>query len=249
MKTSGITFLSQAEKLTCKIYNLPRHYSILDPEFVGRLAAVVLLSPAAALDLCFHSLLTLPTFTYAIGKSIYQSKLDLTLPWQHIQRMRNSVAPLVFGSTFGFVNPLAGVALSEPTDKHVIVGMLGSNTEQNLDTPCSPIHSFSIVESIAKYYKYAISKGLKKEIFPEDYVEILKGAKNIEKSLESLQAQEFLHKITNITLLVMVKIVQSIENSGISMFSKQLLIRSSFLLVPILTLVDAAISLIVESFF
>ena len=57
MKTSDLSFLSFAEQLTMRAYQLPRESSIGASEIISRLAALILLSPAAALDLAFHSLL------------------------------------------------------------------------------------------------------------------------------------------------------------------------------------------------
>lgn len=249
MKTSELSFLSSAEKLTLEAYQFPRKYSTGASEIISRLAAAILLSPAAALDLTFHSVLVLPTFIYSIGKSIYLRQIDFTLPWQHIQRVRNAVAPLLLGSAFGVLHPFAGLAMSEATDKHAVIGMLSSNTNQNLETPCSPIHSLSIVENIAKKHRYAQSGGVKKEIFSLEHVKILNDVKNLGKSLEALQAQEFIHKITNVTLFVMAKIKIGIENSNLSELSKAILVRLSGLLVPVLTTIDITITLLVQTFF
>ena len=177
MKTSELSFLSGAEKVTLKAYEFPREHSRATSEIMSRLAAVALLSPAAALDLAFHSALVLPTFVYAIGKSLHQGRADFTLPWQHIQRVRNAVAPLLLGSAWGALHPFAGLAMSEATDKHAVVGMLSSHTNQRLETPCSPIHSLAIVENIAKNHRYAEINGVKKEIFWAEHIKVLKGAR------------------------------------------------------------------------
>ncbi len=357
MKTSELSFLSGAEKLTMGAYHQPRKYSIVASEVISRLAAAILLSPAAALDLVFHTLLVLPTFVYAIGKSIHQRQADFTLPWQHLQRVRNAIAPLLLGSAFGVLHPFAGLAMSEATDKHAVIAMLSSNTGQNLETPCnpipslpivvgnvaknhqhgelsgegdgeenfsaehvdvlkdarslkesfeeswkateesweslkesfkksmeesleeslksseafkhaaiamlssntgqnletpcSPIHSLSIVENVAKNHRYGeLSGGRgKKEIFSAEHVKVLKDARSLEESLEALQAQEFIHKITNVTFFVMVEIKVAIENSCLSDLSKAILLRVSGLLVPILTVVDITITLLAQAFF
>jgi hypothetical protein len=67
--------------------------------------------------------------------------------------------------------------------------------------------------------------------------------------LEALQAQEFIHKITNVTLFVMAKTKVGIENSCLSDLSKAILVRVSGLLVPILTVVDITITLLAQAFF
>jgi hypothetical protein len=251
MRTSELSFLSGAEKLTLEAYHQPQYYSTVASEVISRLAAAILLSPAAALDLVLHSLLILPTFTYSIGKSIYQRQADFTLPWQHLQRIRNAIAPLLLGSAFGVLHSYAGLAMSEATDKHAVVGMLSSNTGQDLETPCSPIHSLSIVENVAKNHPYVelSDGGGRKEIFPPEHVKVLKDARSLEESLEALQAQEFIHKITNVTLFVMVEIKIAIENSCLSDLSKAVLLRVSGLLVPILTVVDSTITLLAQAFF
>lgn len=250
MRTSELSFLSGAEKLTLEAYHQPRKYSILASEVISRLAAAILLSPAAALDLVLHSLLILPTFIYSIGKSIYQRQADFTLPWQDLQRIRNAIAPLLLGSAFGVLHSYAGLAMSEATDKHAVIGVLSSNTGQNLETPCSPIHSLSIVENIAKNHRYVeLSDGRRKEIFSPEHVKVLKNARSLEESLEVLQAQEFIHKITNVTLFVMAEIKIAIENSCLSDLSKAILVRVSGLLVPILTVVDITITLLAQAFF
>lgn len=251
MKTSELSFLSGAEKLTLGAYHKPQEYSIVASEVISRLAAAILLSPAAAFDLVFHTLLVLPTVVYAIGKSIYQRQVDFTLPWQHLQRVRNAIAPLLLGSAFGVLHPFAGLAMSEATDKHAVIGMLSSNTGQNLETPCSPIHSLSIVENIAKNHRYVeLREGRgRKEIFSPEHVKILKDARGLEESLETLQAQEFIHKITNVTLFVMAEIEVAIENSCLSDLGNAILIRASGLLVPILTVVDVTITLLAQAFF
>lgn len=250
MKTSELSFLSDAEKLTLRAYHQPRKYSIVVSEVVSRLAAAILLSPAAALDLVLHTLLTLPTFVYAIGKSIDQRQTDFTLPWQHLQRARNAVAPLLLGSAVGILHPRAGMAVSEATDKHALIGMLSSNIEPTLETTCSPIHSLSIVENMAKKYRYVeLSNGQKKEIFSLEHIQALQSARSLEESLERLQAQEWIHKITNLTRFVMAKIVTGIDQSCLSDLNKQILLRISGLLVPVLTGVDMTIALLAQTFF
>ncbi len=249
MPTSEVSFLNGAEKAVFRAYTFSRKHSTLVSEILGRLAAAILLTPAAALDLAFHSIMVIPTCLYSVGKFLYKREADFTLPWQHIQRMRNAVAPLLFGSFFGILHPYAGVAMSEPTDKHAILGMLSSNTKQNFDTPCSPIHSLSIIEDIANHHRFAEINGVKREIFSAEHIQAIKDARNLEESLEIVQAQELIHKISNITGFVMAKIRLSIENSHLSHLSKAILVRASGLLVPILTATDMTVALLAQAFF
>jgi hypothetical protein len=251
MRTADFSFLSGAEKVTLMAYKHPREISVVASEILSRLAATILLSLGAALDIAYHTIMLLPTVIYAIGKSIYYCKADFTLPWQHLQRVRNAVGPLLLGSALGLIHPYAGLMISEPTDKHAVMGMLTSNAppNQGLETPCSPIHSLSIVEDIALKHATVEEKGVKKEIFSPDHIRVIQSAKCFEKSLESLQAQEFIHKITNTTLLVMAAIAQSIRDSVSSDIGREVLVRLSGFLVPILTIVDIAITLLVQTYF
>jgi hypothetical protein len=242
---SGISFSFLAERA---IYDL--HFQGLDPyslEVIDRIAAFILLSPAAALDIATHTILVFPAIIYSIGKLIYLLELNFTLPWQHLQRIRNAVAPLIFGSVFGLIHPKAGLIISQPTDKHIVLGMLSSNVVK-LDTPCSPIQSLSIIAELAESNRYAEKNGEQKEIFPPEYVKIINEACNFEKSLESLQAQEFMFKITNITLYVMGMIVETIKQSNLSSLNQEILTRLSGVLIPILTAVDVAITLLAQTF-
>ena len=86
----------------------------------------------------------------------------------------------------GIIHPHAALAVCEPTDKHIVIGILSSNTKSNIETACSPIHSLSIVEDLAKSHRYAELDGKKIEIFSAEHIKVLSDAKNFERSLESL---------------------------------------------------------------
>lgn len=165
MRSTELSFLALAGKTTLNSYQYLKSHSRLGAEVISCLAAVALLSPAAALDFALHSLCVVPTFAYAIGKSIYQRKIDFTIPWQHLQRVRNAIAPLFLGSIYGAVHPYVGLVLCEPTDKHAVLGMLSSNSTLEFVTPCSPVHSLEIVEQIAKKIGSRIPKITEKKYF------------------------------------------------------------------------------------
>lgn len=248
--TASLSFLSTAETLTLVAYDAPRKFSVLASETISRIAAASLLSTGAALDIAMHSLFVLPTFTYAIGRSIYLwEKADFNLPWQHIQRVCNAVAPLFLGSALGILHPFAGIAVSEPSDKHIALGILSSNTNQHFTTPCSPVHSLSMIEQLAASHPYAEHQEDRREIFSQEHLKLISTAKSFEESLEALQAQEYIQKITNTTLHVMAKIIECIKQSNLDCFSEELLIRLSGLLVPVLTIVDLSVALIAQAFF
>ena len=137
MNTSAISLISNAQKLTsdtCRYRSSSGNpvFSLVETEVVSQVVsriAALLLSPAAAVDLAFHSIMIFPAFIYALGTSIYQREMDFLLPWQHLKRIQNAVAPLIFGSIFGVFHPNSGILISEPSDKHAIVGMLSSNID------------------------------------------------------------------------------------------------------------------------
>lgn len=248
--SADFSFVSVVERITLLSHQGLRERSVVVAEVVSRLAAL-LLSPAAALDIAFHTIHILPTFIYAIGKSIYLRTASFTLPWQHLQRVRNAVMPLLLGSAFGVIHPFAGILMSEPTDKHAVLGMLTSNTGLNPKTPCSPIHSLSIIEDIAKKHSKVKVGDRNVEIYTPQHIAAIQSAKDFEKNLESLQAQEFIHKITNVTVMVMYKIVGSLGGLVGPGATTQgaILTRLAGVLVPVLTVVDVAIALIVHSIF
>lgn len=237
---ASLSFVSGAEKIVLGSYlHLEKHSGVL-AEIVGRIAAAALLSLSAALDIVFHTAMIAPTFLYAIGKSVILWQADFTLPWQHLQRIRNAVAPLLLGSVLGVIHPYAGLLVSEPTDKHIVTGMLSSNTCHFTETPCSPVHSLEMASELASSCK---------EVFSDQQRSALKDAASYEYSLEALQAQEYIHKITNITLYAMAGIRSAIEYSGMDDFSKEALTRLSGVLIPLLTAVDLVIVVLVQAFF
>lgn len=249
MKSSELSFISFAEHLTIRAYKYPREYSVIASELIGRVAAAILLTPAAALDFTAHSLLIIPTIIYSMGKSVYQREVNFILPWQHTQRVRNAVAPLLFGSVFGVLHPYAGLVMSEATDKQTAIGILGSNVGQTFETPCSPIHSLAIVEALARRNRFATVDGVKHEIFTAGHIEALSGARKFEESLEGLQSQEFVHKITNVTLAVMAIIKISADRSRLNPMVREVLVRASGVLIPVLTTVDILITFIMQAMF
>ena len=248
MSTSSLSFLSSAEKITLWAYEAPQGTSVILSEVISRLAAVTLLSLAAALDIAIHTVLIFPTCLYALGKSLYKSEIDFVLPWQHLQRVRNAIAPLVLESAFGLIHPFAGLAMCEPADKHSILGMLSSNIFEKFDTPCSPVYSLSIVENMAATHQFVEKDGVKKEVFSPEHLQLIQDAKSYEKTLEGFQAQEFIFKITNITLFALSIINKEIEDCyPYEEIQKEIYIRLSGFLIPVLSVIDTAIALIMQT--
>lgn len=256
-KLTCISFLSQVEKITQKAYEGPpiktgirgnqyREESIMTPltSFIISRLAAALLSPAAALDMCVHTFFLLPTFIYCIGTSIYHREVDFTLPWQHLQKVQNAVAPLILGSLFGILHPLTGIAVSEPSDKHIALGILSSHQKKPFETPCSPIHSLSIIEAIASSHQSS-----DEEVFPPEYLQIIRETRGFEESLESLQVQEWLYKITNTTSRVLSRLIEEIDNCYLSSFTEETLKRLSGLLALVLAPIDFSTALLFQAFF
>lgn len=244
MKPSEFSFISAAEKLTVLAYVTPRNYSVVLSEVISRIAAVTLLSPAAGLDIGMHAFFLLPTISYAIGKALYSREIDFTLPWQHLQRIQNSVLPLLLGSAFGVVHPFAGIFVSEPTDKHSALSILYSDTkDEAFHAFCTPIDSLEMIEKIAVENRFAENS----EIFPEEYIKAIQEANFYEKILQIFQGQEFVHIVFNVTFRVMAGIIDVINETNLPLLFKEVLARISGFCVPLLTAVDLAIALTVQS--
>lgn len=240
MSISNISFTSYSEKITLCAYEGLKSRSTFLAEVIGRLSAALFLSLGAALDIAFHALFFFPSCLYAIGKSVILWRWDFSIPWEHLQRVRNALAPLIFGSVLGLIHPYAGIFLSEGTDKHIALGMLASNKESGLNTPCSPIRTYEMVTAIAKDNK---------AVFPQKHIEAIESVASYEKTLQSLQAQEFIHKLTNTTLYTMAAIKFALRDSDLSLFWKETFLRISGILIPILTVFDFAIGLLLQGFF
>ncbi|NGX42382.1 MAG: hypothetical protein K940chlam7_00662 [Chlamydiae bacterium] len=59
---------------------------------------------------------------------------------QHLQRVRDAVFPLFFGSLLGLIHPHLGTYAAEPTKKHIATGILLSGTDKgNFDAVCTPL--------------------------------------------------------------------------------------------------------------
>ncbi len=238
MSTAQVSFLSLAERLWVNVdaslipQDDPYKYETVR-SVVGRLISFTLFSPAAGLDLVFHSACIFPAVVYALGKSVWLCRPDFTLPWQHLLRVQNAVSPLLFASLFSLVHIWAGLALSESADKHAALGILTSGVTF-VDTPCSPIRSLSIVKDMALQDP---------EVFPKEYLEGLESAIDLEESLESLEAQQILHRMS-LTFHFSSALVNNPQDSFNFLF-----VRFLGILLPLLTVLDLGFALILETFF
>lgn len=243
MRLSQISFLSQAEKITLSSYrdfgdSVPAQ---LMAQVASRLAAMILLSPAAALDICFHTVVIIPVAFYSFGKGEFSQIHD------HLQRIQNAVAPLILGSVCGLIHPYMGIFMSEPTDKHIFLGILSSHTNNHFETPCSPIHTYSLVEELAETVPYEPNG--KFEIFTKEHLKAIREVKKIETSLECLQTQEYIHKITNLTLYAMAAIKLGLDKSYLGFLLREGLVRSAGLLIPLFATIDFLIAETAQALF
>jgi len=256
---TNLTEFCLVSKVETLITTIPKwaaenRVSTIAVAIIARLAAA-LLSPAAAIDLCFHAILVIPTFVIALASSLWNWKTDFTMPWQHVQRARNAIAPLVLGSAAGLIHPMAGIFFSEPTDKHAAVGMLGAGindpeTKKKILTPCSPVDSLSLIETLAKAQPTA-DDGT--EIFSDEQIDAIRGAKSLEGSLEALQAQEALHRWVNGSHLVTKKLLDLLGYFELDpvacSWGKWLAIRAVGLLLFPLALIDCTLALLLQALF
>ncbi|WP_420420536.1 hypothetical protein [Simkania sp.] len=247
--SSNISLISLAELATLTALEKSIQYLPITGHLIGRVVGAAILSVAAALEIVTQTTLMMPAIIYAVGKSIYQRKMDFTLPWQHLQRIQSAVYPLFFAGGFSLIHPYVGLYTTLQTDKIAVLGMLGSNLYSSTETPCSPIHSLSIIERIAKKIQTVEKDSKTIEIFPESHLNAIRCALDYEKGFQQLQAQEFLYKLTNLNLYAMAAILGAIENSGLNVEMKEGLKRLSGVLIPLFGFIDLITALALQAFF
>lgn len=194
-------------------------------EVCSRIAGL-LLSPAAAIDIIFHAVLTPLSIVYAIGKSIITCEADFSLPWQHIQRVRDAVFPLFFGSLLAWIHPYAGTYSAVPTKKCIATGILLSGTNQNIQTIVSPLTAFDEIISLAENQ------------LSSNELTMLRQLADDEADFEAIQSVEFFH--LNLTKNWMGTVVREIDSEFVK--------RIALLAYPILAALDLAVLLISSAF-
>ena len=247
MTTASISILNAGQVVTAEIYR--KLYSIHQPvlaEIIGRLVAPILLPCNAAAEVLIHTLFIIPTVIYSIGKSIVNQSSDFTIPWQHLQRVRNAITPLLLSGIVGLIHPMAGVAICEPVDRHIFNGIKSFNNDREPDIPCSNLETLSMIEDFAKNHQRVRANGEWKEIFSDDHINALKGVRKSEKALQRIEAQELLLKYSNLTYHVLQKLALALMNT--SYVTREILIRLSGILIPALAVIDFVAGLIMQSF-
>lgn len=195
---------------------------------VSRIAALTL-SPTATIDLAFHVVATPISLLYAIGKSIITWNADFSLPWQHLQRLRETAFPIIFGTIGGIVHPYAGIYFTEPKDKHIAGGILLSNTVNHRDIVVSPVSAFEeihdIMQSCPEHTK-----------FPKEYINHVKSLANWEEAFEIVQSAEILD--IKVKKRGMQAIYNLIDSGKLSDQAKKICKRVSLIAYPILAAID-----------
>jgi hypothetical protein len=232
IKSSHLSLTSLAQKAI-----LYSHESLTKSPAVNAVVsrvAALLLSPAAALDLAFHTAATPITLLYSIGKSIIVWKRDFSLPWQHLQRIREAVIPILFGSISGIIHPYAGIYFSEPRDKHIAGGILLSTTSAHSDVVISPVSAFEEVSEIMQSTD-------KRNQFPEPYRNLVKSLVSWEKTLEMIQSVELFD--LKLTFKGMSAIYRIIDDTNVSYLAKGIAKRIALFAYPILAALDLTVSI------
>ena len=233
-KTSQISITSRAQQLCSNCHDDPTKSRPLNA-VISRVAAL-LLSPAATLDFAIHAIALPFSIVYAVGKSIYQRELDFVLPWQHLQRIREAVFPILFGTIFGLLHPYLGIYATEPKVKHVVGGYLLSNSSQGIDVVISPLAAYR--ETVSNLKDLGLSG---------EYQKIMKGLIKWEESLEKIQSFEmFCPKITH---AAMGKIYQYIDSSLMPFLLKEIISRIAVIAYPIFAAIDLTGAALVSTFF
>lgn len=239
--SSNISVTNRAEGLSLFFYNccLSERITILKPlcktleqQIFSRVAGL-LISFAAALDLAVHLIILPFALAYAIGRSIYNRKCDFILPYHHLQRVRDAVFPLLFGSLFGLIHPYLGTYAAEPTKKHIATGILLSGTAKDkFDTVCSPLTTMSEVTILNSQMdeNFRLSKQERKW---------LKQIQFWEGEFEKIQSIDFFN--LRLTYKLSRNIQLTIDDSRLPLLLKEIAKRISLATYPIFMSLDLTI--------
>ena len=237
IKTSQISITSLAQKAVLdsneELTNSPSINAV-----VSRIAALAL-SPAAALDLAIHIIATPLSFIYSIGKSVVLRKADFTLPWQHFQRIREAIFPIIFGTVGGIIHPYAGIYFTEPKAKHIAGGILLSNSKSQNNIVVSPISAYEEIHGIMN----TTSKDM---YFPNEYIQHVKALSTWEKPLEMVQAVEMFD--LKLTKRGMSSLYNVIDRVNAKPETRHLAKKISLIAYPIFATLDIALAIATSAF-
>lgn len=238
--TSHFSFINQ--NVGASLYlSESRHYdsgirTFIKTELLSRIAALFI-SASAALDILYHSLFTPLTFIYAIGKSVIQWKPDFSLPLEHLERVRQAILPLLFGSLFGILHPHLGAMVAESKEKFIGYGILLSGTKKSISAICSPITTYKeIIE---------IGSRLDSKYYMPHYTEtVIKPVLAWETALEKIQSIDFLN--LNLTKKIVGSAIDALNSSQLSNPIKFISTRIVLLTLPIFAALDLVFFLFTE---
>ncbi len=202
--TSQINLTSQWEKIVLNCFNKRVSGTAFDKQILSRITALFF-SAVAAIDFSFHGSMTIGTSFYSLGRSIVCWNFDMSLPWEHLQRVRDAVFPILFGSIVGIIHPYLGVYAVEPTRKHIGYGILSSQTAYSFETVCSPSTTLKEIDRITEELR-------EENVISRELKNLVTQAKNWETSLERVQSIDFFH--FRLTTKILSSINHKIESTN-----------------------------------
>ena len=243
MSTANISLTSQIERAMLYCYNGRLFGSLKNPILSGieqkvfSRVAGSLISITSAIELVVHTAFLALTSLYVLGKAIYTWSLDITLPWQHLQRMRDTIFPIFFGSLFGIMHSYLGTYAAEPVKKHIAAGILLSRTQkEEFDVVCSPCtaiqESSSLISQLAKTLQGLLD--LSKE------QKMLNQISFWEREFEKIQSIDFFN--FNLTAKVNKHLITKIDTLKLPYLKQELLKRVFVVTYPILMILDLVLS-------
>ncbi len=215
LKTSCISLTNRVEQFCLRDFS---GNTCVDG-VISRLATM-LLSPAAAIDLAFHGVCIPIAFVYSAGKLILQNKSDFSLAWEHLQRVREAVFPLLFGSVLGLVHPYLGIYTAASKNKHIASGMLIPPEYPRMCNIVSPLSALNQISQVLDRTNGS---------FPIEYQGIIEEAADWEENLEAIQSLEILELNTAKSL------IERLENAP------PLIQRIAFIAYPLFAALDLAV--------
>lgn len=236
--SSNFSLINVVEEKMFNTYENSSYSAI--KEFSSRIIGLFL-SPAALLDVVIHGALLSVTCIFAVGRSIYLCRPDFLLPWQHLQRIRDAIFPLLFGSSFALLHPYLGVYAAEPVKKHIAVGTLLSNNKKKFDVVCSPISSLKELLSHESRIDHSLRLSPKEK-------------KSLEKTLmyegewQKVQSIDFF--FPNLTQTLHSRMINVIDQAKtIPTYLKELVKRITIITYPILVAIDFLAMIFISSIY
>jgi len=205
---------------------------IFEEQVLSRVVAVAL-SPLAVVDFTVHSVCFAFRVTYAIGRTLFYREVDFEISFKHLQRVRDAIFPILFGSIFGMIHPYLGVYAVEPTKKHIAAGILTPHDTENIvSCVISPITAMREMEALFR------------EVSPE-FMPVRSVKKHLdevsewEASFERTQSIEISDlKLTN---QLYRKLFETVDQGALPIFIKEVAKRVTLVVYPLVVALDLSI--------